>query len=135
MGVETGRNLRRRPLASRGQRAEVLAEDIVAALEAMGDDTLRPDDDALANGSGGTLADILEDARRDTGMALSDLTVLSDAHDPYRVTSLRKRRDAKWFAEQWAGSSAPHLRGFHYKLIGRVTKPDGSTLLRLLQGL
>jgi hypothetical protein len=56
---------------------------------------------------------------------LSDLTVLSGARDPYRVTSLRKRRDAQWFAEQWAASSAPHLRGFHYKLIGRATKPDG----------
>ena len=59
------------------------------------------------------------------GLTLSDLTVLSAAHDPYRVATPSRMRDAQWFAEQWTTFSAPHLRGFHYKLIGRATKPDG----------
>ena len=91
----------------------------------MGDDTLRPPASSVASASGGTLADILDDARRDMGLTLSDLTVLSGAHDPYRVATPSRMRDAQWFVEQWTTFSAPHLRGFYYKLIGRATKPDG----------
>jgi hypothetical protein len=99
---------------------------IIAELERSGPDTLRSDGNAVAEGTGGTLADILDDARRAMGLTLSDLTVLSSEHDPYRLATPRKRREAQWFAEQWSESDAPHLRGFHYKLIGRATKPDGS---------
>lgn len=53
-----------------GER-KFIAEVIVAELESMGDDTLRPDAAALADASGGTLADIIEDARRDTGSILA----------------------------------------------------------------
>ena len=102
------------------------AQDIVAALEALGEDTLRSDADALAEGTGGTLADILEDARRGSGAPLGDLTVLSAVRDPYRLATPRRRREGEWFAEQWSASDARHLRGFHYKLIGSAIKPDGS---------
>ena len=92
----------------------------------MGDETLRPDATAVDEGSGGTLADILEIARRDLGMTLGDLTVLSGWNDPYRVATPGRMRDAEWFAEHWTGSDARHLRGFHYTLIGNATKPDGA---------
>jgi hypothetical protein len=101
-------------------------QDVYNALAAMGDETLRPDAIAVDEGSGGTLADILESARRDLGMTLGDLTVLSGWNDPYRVATPGRMRDAEWFAEHWTGSDARHLRGFHYTLIGNATKPDGA---------
>ena len=110
-----------------GQGRKFRAEDVVAALEAMGDDTLRPDVDAVDEGSGGTLADILEDARRGTGMTLGDLTVLSAAHDPYRCATPKIRREAQWAADRFAEVPASHLRDFHYRLIGRAKKPNGAT--------
>ena len=103
------------------------AKDIVAALETMGEDTLRADGDALDEASGGTLTDILESTRRDLGMTLGDLTVLSPAHDPYRSATPSLVRDAQWAADSFAEVPAPHLRGFHYKLLGRVKKPNGAT--------
>ena len=104
-----------------------IAEVIIAALEIMGEDTIRSEDDALDETSGGTLADILESARRDLGMSLGDLTVLSPAHDPYRSATPSLVRDAEWAAARFAEGGAPHLRGFHYKLLGRATKPNGAT--------
>jgi hypothetical protein len=103
------------------------AQDVVAALEAMGPDTLRSDTDALAEGSGGTLADILEDARRGTGMTLGNLTVLSAAHDPYRCAVPKIKREAQWATDRFAEVPASHLRNFHYRLIGSVEKPNGAT--------
>jgi hypothetical protein len=46
--------------------------------------------------------------------------------DPYRLATPRRRREGEWFAELWSASDDRHLRGFHYKLIGQATKPDGS---------
>ena len=93
----------------------------------MGPDTLRSDTDAVAEGSGGTLADILEDARRGTGMTLGDLTVLSAAHDPYRCAVPKIKREAQWAANRFAEVPASHLRNFHYRLIGRAKKPNDAT--------
>jgi hypothetical protein len=111
------------------------AADIIAALEAMGDDTLRSDANAVDRGSGGTLADILADACRDEGVTLGDLTVLSAGNDPYRCATPDQVRNAQWAADRFAEVPAPHLRGFHYKLLGRVKKPERRDLLRLQQGL
>jgi hypothetical protein len=103
------------------------AADIIAALEAMGDDTLRSDANAVDRGSGGTPADILADACRDEGVTLGDLTVLSTGNDPYRCATPDQVRNAQWAADRFAEVPAPHLRGFHYKLLGRVKKPNGAT--------
>ena len=100
---------------------------IIAELERSGPDTLRSDGEAVAEGTGGTLADILESARRRMGMTLGDLTVLSPAHDPYRCATPSSMRDAQWAADRFAEVSAPHLRNFHYQLIGKATKPNGET--------
>ena len=108
-------------------KRKFIAEDIIAALETMGEDTLRSEGDALDETSGGTLADILESARRDLGMTLGDLTVLSPAHDPYRSATPSLVRDAQWAADRFAEGSAVHLRNFHYQLIGRAKKPNGAT--------
>ena len=108
-------------------KRKFIAEDIVAALEAMGDDTLRPDLEATDSSTGGTLADILEDARRELGLSLGDLTVLSPAHDPYRCATPSLVRDAQWAADRFAEISAAHLRNFHYQLIGRAKKLNGET--------
>ena len=81
----------------------------------------------VADGTGGTLADVLERARRDLGMTLGDLTVLSAAHDPYRCATPSSMRDAQWAANHFAAIGASHLRNFHYRLLGKAKKPNDET--------
>jgi hypothetical protein len=63
------------------------------------------------------------------GLPLKDLTVLSSSRDPYRLDTPANHRDAKWLADCYNEvhqGGRIHLRGLHYKLVGRVTKPDGT---------
>jgi hypothetical protein len=62
-------------------------------------------------------------------LSLKDLTVLSSSRDPYRLDTPANHRDAKWLADCYNEvhqGGRIHLRGLHYKLVGRVTKPDGT---------
>jgi hypothetical protein len=73
----------------------------------------------------------LKAARSASGLALDDLTVLSQKYDPFRFDTPERHRDAAWFAELFARLVGPdetvHIRGFHYRLVaaGGVAKPDG----------
>ena len=73
----------------------------------------------------GLLAAVIQEASEQEGLSLKELTVLGNSSDPYRADNPTKRRHAEWFVEQWRANDAVHIRGLHYKLIGRVTKPDG----------
>ena len=73
----------------------------------------------------------LDAAVAESGLALDDLTVLSQKYDPFRFDTPERHRDAAWFAELFNRLVAPgetvHIRGFHYLLVsaGGVAKPDG----------
>jgi hypothetical protein len=61
---------------------------------------------------------------------LPELTVMHDAHDPYRQDTPARRRDGQWFADQmmeFVPAGTVHVRGFHYMLVahGGVKKPNG----------
>ena len=73
------------------------------------------------------LGAVIEEASAENGLSLADLTVLANSNDPYRFDHPARRRDAEWFVKQWRGNDAVHIRGLHYKLIGRVKKPNGQT--------
>jgi hypothetical protein len=101
--------------------------EIIEALECLKDDDRNPagmpgSDDW--NDGAGPLAAILAAASRKTGLSPGKLTVLVLRNDPYRCAPAQ-RRNAEWFAEHWAAHDARHLRGLHYKLIGRALKPNG----------
>lgn len=82
----------------------------------------------------GRLRATIEDAKREGGLTLSDLTVLAAQNDPYRCDTPAGHRDAAWFKEQHeialkAGGRERdriHLRGIHYSVIatGGVLKPN-----------
>jgi hypothetical protein len=101
--------------------------EIIEALQRLKDDDRNPagmaDGDDW-NGGAGPLAAVLAGASRKTGLSPGKLTVLVLRNDPYRCAPAQ-RRNAEWFAEHWAANDAKHLRGLHYKLIGRALKPNG----------
>jgi hypothetical protein len=78
------------------------------------------------------LAEKLHQLSVDTGLPLSDLTVLSPRLDPYRLDTPGYHRDGAWFKERMdaCGIDRLHLRGIHYAIfsIGSV-KPDGRPYL------
>lgn len=83
----------------------------------------------------GRLREVLEEAKRSGGYSMSDLSVLAQQNDPYRVDTPAGHRDAGWFKEQLqhalrAGGrdrQRIHLRGVHYSIIatGGILKPNG----------
>lgn len=79
----------------------------------------------------GKLAAVIQGAKAETGYALSDLTVMDIDHDPYRIDTPSKRRDAEWFVAQVERFISPdrkiHQRGVYYAIVsgGDVIKPDG----------
>lgn len=77
----------------------------------------------------GSLRAALEKAMAEQGCTMSDLTVLSDDNDPFRVDTPAGHRDAQWLAATAAdlgvGNRKIHPRGLHYALIGRP-KPNGT---------
>jgi hypothetical protein len=72
----------------------------------------------------------MQEAIKQYGLPLRDLTVLAAQHDPFRVDTETGRRDGAWLAEQTArlvGDRVIHLRGLHYVLVSAsLTKPDGT---------
>src|SRR5262245_6875088 len=80
----------------------------------------------------GILRAKLEEACSAAGYARQDLTVQSNASDPYRLDTRTGRCLAAWFAEQinrLVPSGDVHLRALHYKMLGRTSKPDGQPYL------
>ena len=86
----------------------------------------RTDPNGVEGMGDGPLAARIADAVRSEGLSLKALTVLTGARDPYRFDTASKRRDAEWFAEQWARLGAKHIRGARYRLIGKAVKPNGT---------
>ena len=76
-----------------------------------------------------SLRDTIEQAKAETGRGLGELTVLSAARDPYRLDTPKGHALGRWLADAVAEVLSPgeriHLRGLHYRLMGRITKPDG----------
>jgi hypothetical protein len=70
------------------------------------------------------LARVLQEAARDYGCALGDITVLNLLTDPYRCATPNNLRDGAWVAAKLATTRARHIRGLHYAVLGQ-TKPDG----------
>ena len=79
----------------------------------------------------GALATVMREAMAETGRSMTDLSVMSDDADPYRMDTPAKHRDAQWFAAQVERFIAPdrriHVRGVFYACVsaGDVVKPDG----------
>jgi hypothetical protein len=83
----------------------------------------------------GLLYHEIDDARVDTGLSLEKLTV-SQKNDPYRMDTLVKHANARWFKAQMDRFLPPprsiHLRGFHYLIASNhapVIRPDGTPYL------
>lgn len=79
-----------------------------------------------------TLRRIIEEAKELHRASLKDFTVLSSQRDPYRLDTPANHRVGAWLvsALEEVGHNVHggriHLRGLHYKLVGRVELPDGS---------
>jgi hypothetical protein len=100
-----------------------------------------PADDREASGSGlltssaivpaerSRLREVLDEARAASGRTLlmDDLTVMSDAVDPFRIDKDDNRKIGAWLAglTQGLGDRQIHNRGLHYMILGQL-KPDGT---------
>jgi hypothetical protein len=80
----------------------------------------------------GELAQFFAAECQASGYTPDELTVLSRERDPFRLDTSPKRRDAKWFAEQFelhfAAGDESHLRSIHYVLsttVPPILRPDG----------
>jgi hypothetical protein len=80
----------------------------------------------------GTLCNVLQSACREHDLKLADLTVLSNAVDPYRLDTEAYHKYGQWFATQldklYGPDGRAHLRGLHYAIVqaGNIRKPDGA---------
>lgn len=78
-----------------------------------------------------TLRSIIEQASRETGGSLNDLTVLAAQNDPYRLDTATSHTEGRWLAEQMVAMRLTerriHLRGLHYALVSTsgLAKPNG----------
>lgn len=74
------------------------------------------------------LRTIIEEARHSTGLSLARLTVQAPQRDPYRLDTPAHRARGQWLADaikQVLGPDRIHLRGLHYRLLGRVNMLNG----------
>jgi hypothetical protein len=76
----------------------------------------------------------LRDIIRRPGRPMAELTVMTATTDPYRIDTPANHRDARWFADAWAGCGKRriHCRGVHYVLVMRkapTIKPNGAPYL------
>ena len=75
------------------------------------------------------LRTIIQTAADDFGLPLKDLTVLAPGRDPYRLDTPANHTLGQWLADAYGhvcrDGQRLHIRGVHYRLVGRVTKPDG----------
>lgn len=75
------------------------------------------------------LRSLLDEAAASTGLSRSALTVLAPQRDPYRLDTPAHHARGQWLADAFNQVVGPyeriHLRGLHYRLVGRVNKPDG----------
>ena len=72
-----------------------------------------------------SLRSVIEEAA--AGKPLLGVTVLAVGNDPYRQDTPGGHEIGKWFAEQVASLDRErvHIRGLHYSILGRGTKPNG----------
>jgi hypothetical protein len=77
------------------------------------------------------LRNIIEEAKEQHEASLKHYTVLSKARDPYRIDTPVNHAVGKWLVdaleevEHNTATGRIHLRGLHYKLVGRVFLPNG----------
>jgi hypothetical protein len=73
------------------------------------------------------LGDLLREAKRESRLGLSELTVLSPQNDPYRIDTPTFHEAGRWFRDQLdrLGLAGKHLRGIHYALLGSTALPNG----------
>jgi hypothetical protein len=75
------------------------------------------------------LRKILDSAAKQARLRMKDLTVLSASRDPYRLDTPAGHAKGKWLADAYREVNPEghklHLRGLHYRLVGRVTLPNG----------
>ena len=82
-----------------------------------------------ANLKSGELNAIIEDAARDSGLTLSQLTVMGKQRDPYRLDTPSLREAGEWLAAGIGQLLTPdrkiHLRGLHYVFVasGQIYLP------------
>lgn len=80
-----------------------------------------------------TLRAIIDDASELSGLPLKSLTVLSACRDPYRLDTPAGHAKGKWLADAYREVNPDgrrlHLRGLHYRLVGRVNLPNGKPYL------
>ena len=76
-----------------------------------------------------SLRHIIESAASTSGCSLGDLTVLSASRDAYRLDTPAGHAKGQWLAEAYREVNPEgrrlHLRGLHYRLVGRVNLPNG----------
>lgn len=72
---------------------------------------------------------IIDSARKLSGLPMKSLTVLSVSRDPYRLDTPAGHSKGKWLADAYREVNPDgrrlHLRGLHYRLVGRVNLPNG----------
>jgi hypothetical protein len=81
----------------------------------------------------GTLGAILRDLKREAGVGLGDLTVLSSQNDPFRLDTPAFHEVGQWLRDQMqacrllARGRPIHNRGIHYAIVARgdVRLPSG----------
>lgn len=80
-----------------------------------------------------TLRSILKTAATASGLPMKSLTVLSASRDPYRLDTKAGHAKGQWLANAYREVNPEgrrlHLRGLHYLLVGRVTRPNGRPYL------
>lgn len=76
-----------------------------------------------------SLRRIIESAASTSGCSLGDLTVLSASRDAYRLDTPAGHAKGQWLADAYREVNPEgrrlHLRGLHYRLVGRVNLPNG----------
>ena len=83
--------------------------------------------------SGRSLGEMLRDLKREAGLGLGDLTVLSAQNDPFRIDTPAFHEAGRWLRDQMQacrllGRGRPiHNRGIHYAIVARgdVRLPSG----------
>lgn len=75
------------------------------------------------------LGERISSVKKDRGLPLKNLTVLSTQRDPYRLDTPANHAKAIWLLDSYNEvheGGRIHLRGLHYKFVGQVTLPDGN---------
>jgi hypothetical protein len=84
----------------------------------------------------GPLRSLLKETAAEHGLSMSDLTVLAEQNDPFRMDTPAGHRVGAWLAMHverlFPDGKRFHLRGLHYKLMtDKTKKPNGKQYLNI----